>query len=312
MNKQIINFTIATLALIAGISIANPARAYYIFSFPPFDEDSDNIFLPESIVNSVLQNTSELSGLGMDELEIADYEKLTWSDGCIGFRLPGVGCSLALVPGWVVTVESETQKWIYHTSDDGDESLASHYKWEFDAEQNQWSNYVTSYSGSAVLNFFDFPETQEYDPAKIEGFRYTMTSDSWFDSIVLPAPIAEQNLFTVLTENSTTQVTSTLVENRRGLELNSGTSEEVTEFTITDINQSIDWLEYPAFVTLETNLPIDWLELDSLPAPTYTYKVEVLEKSEYSPKPAPEPSTIFSLLTLGILGLFKSQKIQNN
>ncbi len=301
--------TIATLGLIAGISMATPVQASYIFSFDPDNEDSDNIFLPESIANSVLQNTSEVSGLTIEELEIADSQKLIWNDGCLGFRLPGIACTQALVPGWVITVESETQQWIYHTSDFGSELLASHYQWEFDAEQNKESNYVTSYSGNALLNFF-VPKNQEFDQGKVEGFRYTMTSDFSFDSIILPIPNTEENLFTILTENSTTQVTSKLVSNGRGLDLDSGTGEGVKEFTIAEINQSIDWLEDRAFITFETNPLIDPFEFDFFPDPIFIYKVELLEKSEL--KPVPEPSAIFSLLGLGILGLLKHQKNQKN
>ncbi|GGA08275.1 hypothetical protein [Okeania sp. KiyG1] len=311
MNKQIIRSTITTIALIAGINIATPAQAFYNFH-DAYDEESDNIFLPESITNSVLQNTSELSGLGTEELEVVDYERFIWTDGCMGFRFPGV-CTLAIVPGWVVTVESETQKWIYHASDYGIERLASHYQWEFDTEQNKFSNYVTNYSGIAPLNFF-VPKTQEYNQGKVEGFRYTMTSDFSFDRIILPTPNTEENLFTILTENSTTQVTSTLVSNSQSIDLNSSTSEAVKEFTIADINSSIDWSQDPAFITFDLYsefYPLwledndDWLEDTDL---AFTYTVELLAKSEEFPgKPIPEPSITFSLLALGILGLLKRQ-----
>ncbi|NES65520.1 MAG: PEP-CTERM sorting domain-containing protein [Okeania sp. SIO2D1] len=117
-----------------------------------------------------------------------------------------------------------------------------------------------------------------------------------------------------MTENSTTQVTSTPVSNSQSIDLNSSTSEPVKEFTISNINPSIDWSEYPAFVTFDLYSELnslwledndDWLEdIDII----FTYTVELLAKSEGSPgKPIPEPSITFSLLALGILGLLKRQ-----
>ena len=287
MNQQIIRSTIATLALVAGIGIANPARA---FSVRPLLGEPDNLLLPESISNSVLQQTSDMSGLGIDELEIVDYQQKVWNNGCLGLVFPSPRiCTMAFVFGWVVNVESETQQWTYHNR-----ALASHYQSEFDAEQKKWSNSVTNYAGYTPLNFFDIPETQAYNPANIEGFRYTITSDSWSGGVTLPTSTTdtEENLFTLLTENSTTQVTSTT-----NLNLNTANGEGVKQFTITDINPSINWLEYPALISPDFSA-----------SPTFTYEVEVLQKPKASPtETIPEPGAIFGLFALGIWGLVKGQ-----
>ncbi|NEP77682.1 MAG: hypothetical protein F6K39_05545 [Okeania sp. SIO3B3] len=290
MNKQIIQSTIATITLVTGISIATPARAFFR---DPLLENTNNAILPESLSDSVLQKTSELSGLAIEELEIVDYQQKYWNNGCLGLVFPGPRyCTQAFVFGWIVNVESETQKWTYHNR-----RLASHYQSEFDAEQKKWSNRVTNYTRYTPLNFFDFPETQEYDPTQIEGFRYKITSDSWSGRLTLPTSTTEENLFTILTENSTTQVSS-----GTDLNLNSGNGEGAKEFTITNINPSINWLEYPALISP-----------DFSSSPTFTYEVELLEKPEESPiKPIPEPNTTFSLLALGIWGLLKGKKIEHN
>ena len=48
---------------------------------------------------------------------------------------------------------------------------------------------------------------------------------------------------------------------------------------------------------------------DFYSSPTFTYRVELLEKAEESStKSIPEPSAIFGLLTLGICGLVKGKK----
>lgn len=290
MNQQIIRSTIATLALVAGIGIATPARAF-LYQDPSLG-NSDNLLLPESERNLLLQRISDSSGLAIDELQIVDYQQGYWRNGCLGLVFPGPRyCTQALVPGWIVSVESQTQQWTYHN-----ERLASHYQWQFDAEQKKWSNSVTDYTGNTPLNFFDIPETQAYNPANIEGFRYTITSDSWSGRVTLPPSTTdtEENLFTLLSENSTTQVTS-----RTNLNLNTANGKGVKEFTIADINPSIDWLEYPALISPDFSA-----------SPTFTYEVEVLEKTKAPPaKPIPEPSAIFGLLALGIWGLVKGNTI---
>ena len=289
MNQQIIRSTIATLALVVGIGIVTPARAFLYQD--PLLGNSDNPLLTESERNLLLQRISDSSGLAIEELEIVDYQQGHWSNGCLGLVFPGPRmCTMALVPGWIVSVESQTQQWTYHNG-----RLASHYQWEFDAEQKKWSNHVTNYTGSTPLNFFGIPETQAYNRANIEGFHYTITSDSWSGSVTLPTSTTdtEENLFILMTENSTTQVTS-----RTDLNLNTAKGEGVKEFTITDINPSINWLEYRALISP-----------DFYSSPTFTYQVELLEKAEESStKSIPEPSATFGLLTLGICGLVKGKK----
>ncbi|NEQ78249.1 MAG: hypothetical protein F6K23_37830 [Okeania sp. SIO2C9] len=135
MNKQIVRSTIVALIFIIGASVTtlSQSQAYYIASSDSSSESEDNI-LPELLADFVLEDVSQISGLGMEELKIVDYKKHTWPDGCmglepykppIGSREVAGGCTRGGVSGWIVTVESETQKWIYHASYSG-VRLASH------------------------------------------------------------------------------------------------------------------------------------------------------------------------------------------
>ena len=55
--------------------------------------------LPDSIANAVLENTPQLSGLPISNLQIIIAEPVTWTDGCRGIYFPETACTLVLVDG---------------------------------------------------------------------------------------------------------------------------------------------------------------------------------------------------------------------
>lgn len=72
--------------------------------------------LPAEVARIVLENAAKISVLPLDKLQITTVRQVTWSDGCMGVYRPDSACTMALVDGWIVTVESGQQKWVYHTN----------------------------------------------------------------------------------------------------------------------------------------------------------------------------------------------------
>ena len=75
--------------------------------------------LSESVTNSVLQHTSQQSGLPTSALHIVHAQPQTWSDNCLGLGDSEVLCPQMPVPGWQVAVASGQQRWIYRTNASG-------------------------------------------------------------------------------------------------------------------------------------------------------------------------------------------------
>ena len=59
-----------------------------------------------------------------DAVRIVSAERRQWPNGCLGISSPGVFCTQAIVPGWVVTAAiarggNAQQRWVYHTNETG-------------------------------------------------------------------------------------------------------------------------------------------------------------------------------------------------
>jgi len=78
-----------------------------------------------SVINAVLEDAAQRSGLSPSAFDKIVAEQKTWSDGCLGVQKPGEFCTQALVPGWRITLSQENQTWVYHTSTDGRIRFAS-------------------------------------------------------------------------------------------------------------------------------------------------------------------------------------------
>ena len=81
--------------------------------------------MPELVTDFVLEDVSEISGLAREKLKIIHYQKHTWPDGCMGLKTMQA-CTRGVVSGWIVTVESETQKWIDRAASGYGAYLVSH------------------------------------------------------------------------------------------------------------------------------------------------------------------------------------------
>ncbi len=94
-------------------------------SFIRFNEKESKItaisdrMLPPAIKNAVLRDASEWSKLPISSLRIVKSDRHTWGNPCeVTFHRTCNQASYIPTPGWIVTVDSPNQQWIYHVNDD--------------------------------------------------------------------------------------------------------------------------------------------------------------------------------------------------
>jgi hypothetical protein len=80
---------------------------------------SQQTTLPPEIQNAVFEDLSKRTGKNVTSFRIAEAEKRTWSDGCLGLSEPDQFCTQVLTPGWQVLVTDGEQQWIYRTDSSG-------------------------------------------------------------------------------------------------------------------------------------------------------------------------------------------------
>ena len=78
-----------------------------------------------AVMNAVLEDAAQRSGLSSSAFDKITVERTTWSDGCLGVQTPGEFCTQALVPGWRITLSHDGKTWVYHTSTEGRIRFAS-------------------------------------------------------------------------------------------------------------------------------------------------------------------------------------------
>lgn len=74
---------------------------------------------PEAVKEAIFRDVVRRTNGTRDRLRIVRAEEQTWRDGCLGLAEPGMLCTQALVPGWRIGVESDTQRWIYRSDRTG-------------------------------------------------------------------------------------------------------------------------------------------------------------------------------------------------
>ncbi len=100
------------LYISVGQTPPNPTKATY-------PSVRTSTALSASVSNSVLQHTSQQSGLPTSALRIVHAQPQTWLDNCLGLGNSEAVCTQMLVPGWQVAVTSGQQRWIYRTNVSG-------------------------------------------------------------------------------------------------------------------------------------------------------------------------------------------------
>jgi hypothetical protein len=70
----------------------------------------------QSIIEAVLADAVEQTGLRRDALEVLSAEAVTWSDGSLGCPRPGIEYTQALVPGYRIRVTAGERILDYHAN----------------------------------------------------------------------------------------------------------------------------------------------------------------------------------------------------
>lgn len=70
----------------------------------------------QSIVEAVLADAVERTGLGRDALEVLGAEAVTWPDGSLGCPRPGMEYTQALVPGYRIRIRAGERILDYHAN----------------------------------------------------------------------------------------------------------------------------------------------------------------------------------------------------
>ena len=283
--------------------------------------------LPAEVANSILENASTTSGLPVSNLQIASVRLVTWTDGCMGRREPNRMCTMALVDGWIVTVESGEQKWVYHTTSAGGAFLANDgnpppigdpppisrppLRPCPDADpkcdplrpdqpgSSQQNPIMPNVTLPGFWSFFDVPTDQYIDPPTAYGFRYEMTSYSLFTQI-LDFPTGFTTPFAVLVKDVLlgeftvgNSVNFSNYTRLLGNLLVGGTG--VKEFSVTGLNvDPTNPAAFPLKVAFNTD--------------TANLNMHALLNEES--QPVPEPSAILGLFASGsfLVGVVRKRK----
>ncbi len=150
---------------------------------------------PAEVANPVLESVAQTLGLPISSLQITSVRQVTWTDGCMGVYRPFSMCTSALVDGWIVTLGSDRQNWVYHMDANGSLVLLANAPGS--SQQNPIMPNITLPNR---WEFTDVPRRRWSDPPTAYGFRYEMTSDSVFTQI-LDFPTGFTKPFTVLVKD---------------------------------------------------------------------------------------------------------------
>jgi hypothetical protein len=85
---------------------------------PPTDGGSIGQ-MDQQMIDDLLEQAAQETGVALDEIRIVTAEAVTWSDGSIGCPEEGMGYTQALVPGFRAVIEVAGEEMHYHAGSDG-------------------------------------------------------------------------------------------------------------------------------------------------------------------------------------------------
>ena len=80
---------------------------------------SENIKLSARVAKAVITEISQQTKIPANQLKITQYDRQTWSNGCLGISKAGEMCTQALVEGWRVVVAGNKRTWVYRSNRTG-------------------------------------------------------------------------------------------------------------------------------------------------------------------------------------------------
>jgi hypothetical protein len=75
--------------------------------------------ITQEMINSLLEQAADETGIPIGEISVVTAEAVTWSDGSLGCPEPGMGYTQALVPGYRVVLDVDGEEIHYHAGSDG-------------------------------------------------------------------------------------------------------------------------------------------------------------------------------------------------
>lgn len=238
--------------------------------------------LPEQVARIIVESAARTPGLPVSNLQIASVRQVTWTDGCMGVYKPFSACTSALVDGWIVTLGSDRQNWVYHMNANGSLVLLAN-----DPGSSQQNPIMPNVTLPNRWEFTDVPRRTWSDPPTAYGFRYEMTSDSVFTQI-LDFPTGFTKPFTVLVKDvilgKFTAGNSVNFSNYSTLLGNLLVGNGVKEFSVTGLN--VD----------PSNPAVFPIKLD-FNTETANFNMHALLNEEA--EAVPEPSVMLGLFTSG-------------
>ncbi|MEO0395760.1 MAG: hypothetical protein AAF243_07205 [Cyanobacteria bacterium P01_A01_bin.137] len=83
--------------------------------------DTSQGTLPNTLQTQVLTDLANHLDIPTDQIDIKNYGRQTWSDGCLGLGGPAENCLAALTDGWQVeAIDTETNEtYVYRTDLNG-------------------------------------------------------------------------------------------------------------------------------------------------------------------------------------------------
>jgi hypothetical protein len=73
--------------------------------------------IPGNLLNAVLDDASQRTGLARDTLVVTRAEAVTWNDGSLGCPEPGMFYTQALVEGYQIVIDTNAQSLDYRAGD---------------------------------------------------------------------------------------------------------------------------------------------------------------------------------------------------
>jgi hypothetical protein len=157
------------------LGIASPAQAW-IYKYP----SSPDFNPPEDLIDNVLNQIAQSSGISVSALEIVGAEYVTWTNACMGLiGNPSPVCSFKQIApsGWITTIQSDNQRWSYHNS-----RLAQHYQWNVNPETQNWVYSMTDFTYSPfnpIIWDFEDENYPFFNPSSVQALRYTTVNESF-------------------------------------------------------------------------------------------------------------------------------------
>ncbi|MDJ0731706.1 MAG: hypothetical protein QNJ33_17115 [Crocosphaera sp.] len=121
MRKFCLYCCLIILISVWGCQSSNNANVTQPTSEPTIPQETmnNNTEAPQAVIDAVFNDITKNNTISSDNLQLAQTEAKTWSDGCLGLAQPDEFCTQALVEGWRITITDGQTTWVYRTDQTG-------------------------------------------------------------------------------------------------------------------------------------------------------------------------------------------------